>query len=86
MFMQVCEGERERKKAILLRSSSPLCISDAPLSHDSHELSAAAAAAAVVSFSVAAQTRPCYLTHALLSVRAMNTSSNHLKMHYTLAL
>lgn len=51
-----------KERAILLRSSSPLCISDAPLSHDSHELSAAEAAA--VSFSVAARTRP----HALLSL------------------
>lgn len=72
--------EKSSKKAVLLRSNTPLCISDAPLSHDSHELSAAALA---VSFGPAARSDP--LTSNVLGSlsRAANPSSNHLKIQYT---
>lgn len=63
----LCVCKRERKQAILLRSNSLLlCISDAPLSHDSHEVSAAAPA---VSFGPAARPEPSYLSRPQLSVR-----------------
>lgn len=68
VYACVRRRERTKERLILLHSSAPLCINDAPLSHDSHELSAAAAAAAAaaeaVSFSPAARDQ----THALLSL------------------
>lgn len=78
----ICVCKRERKQAILLRSISLLCISDAPLSHDSHEVSAAAPA---VSFGPAAWPGPT--SHVLSSLSEFSSlSSNYLKIQYTWSL
>lgn len=80
----ICVCKRERKQAILLRSNSLLCISDAPLSHDSHEVSAAAPA---VSFGPAARPGPSHLSRVLSSLSEFSSlSSNYLKMQYTWSL
>jgi len=62
MFMQV--HEIEKQAILLLCSNSLLCISDAPLSHDSHEVSAAAPA---VSFGPAVRPGPSYSTSRVFS-------------------